>query len=96
MVEWAAYCVRMCTVKAERWMNDFPHPLWRHWNGLQSQPCDDKSAIDDVPLIGVDSEMPRQITLSRKCLLASRECTHKWPDHDVVAGSDSVGIVHQL
>lgn len=52
--------------------------------------------IENVPLIGVDPKVPREITLSRKRLVAVLKGADEWADHNVVPWSDSVGVVDEL
>ena len=76
-------------------MNDLPQYTCRHWNGLFVSSCVVMEA-NSLPLVGMYSEMPSEITLSRKSLFAIEESADKRSDHDIMPRSDSVAIVDEL
>lgn len=76
-------------------MNALPQPRYMHWNGLFVS-CVQSNHEVNSPLVGVDTEVTREVALAGERAVAVVVLANKGAHEEVVARADMVAVVDEL
>lgn len=77
-------------------MNALPQPRYMHWKGLGVSCASLAGQLPHLPLVGVDTEVTREVALAGKRAVTVVVLANKGAHEEVVARPNMVAVVDEL